>query len=78
MISEERFLEYMNKVDEKAAESKKETYEYFDKGFEKFENRLDDLATNTDDNITKGLSKFESRLDGLANKLDKFMSDTSS
>ena len=77
MISEEKFLEYMNKVDEKAAENKKETLELFNKGLTKFENRLQDLATSTDESITNGLSRFDKRLDGLASKLDKFIVDTS-
>ena len=75
MMSEKRFLEYMNKVDEKAAETKRDTETLIATTLKKFEIRVDDLVRHTDDSINKGLEKFQVRVDGLATKIYKVIKD---
>ena len=75
MMSEKRFLEYMNKVDEKTAETKRDTETLIVSTLKKFEIRVDDLVRHTDDSINKGLEKFQVRVDGLATKIYKVIKD---
>ena len=61
-MSEERFLEYIHKVDEKAAASKQESEDPSTRTLQHFEQRFAALAKDTDDAITKGLNNFDNRM----------------